>query len=327
MAIDFASKRRFKNFQVRKVREALPEYFTSEFPKLVSFVEKYYDFLDSADATHSFGDDLKQIFATKDIGEMPSELLNSYVNELAANLETGGNFTDTRFALRRLAQFLRLKGSRFSAEEFFRLFFQQKAEIVYGKESVFNIGDSASTIGTESLKFIQNNALFQTFGLQLKTPIDVSKWNELYKKFIHPAGFYFEGQVVSDTEATLSLIGDSSNHSIIFSDSAVLSGPSLISEASVPLTIPFVQETLLIDSNGTDVRIGLNQLVNVYQNLTTVELEKFYSSIDELIGVNSFTFDDSDIRDSAGGATPDFSLATETMDNDMFTRYLSDSAF
>jgi len=323
MAIDFASKRRFKNFQVRKVREALPEYFTSEFPKLVSFVEKYYDFLDSADATHSFGDDLKQIFATKDIGEMPNELLNSYVNELAANLETGGNFTDTRFALRRLAQFLRLKGSRFSAEEFFRLFFQQKAEIVYGKESVFNIGDSASTIGTESLKFIQNNALFQTFGLQVKTPIDVSKWNELYKKFIHPAGFYFEGQVVSDTEASLSLTAPLS----IPLDSAATSGPSLSAEALVPLTIPFVQETLLIDSDGINIRIGLNQLVNVYQNLTTVELEKFYSSIDELIGVNSFTFDDSDIRDSAGGATPDFSLATETMDNDMFTRYLSDSSF
>ena len=323
MAIDFASKRRFKNFQVRKVREVLPEYFTSEFPKLVSFVEKYYDFLDSADATHSFGDDLKQIFATKDIGEMPNELLNSYVNELAANLETGGNFTDTRFALRRLAQFLRLKGSRFSAEEFFRLFFQQKAEIVYGKESVFNIGDSASTIGTESLKFIQNNQLFQTFGLQVKTPIDVSKWNELYKKFIHPAGFYFEGQVVSDTEALLSLTAPLS----IPLDSAATSGPSLSSEALVPLTIPFVQETLLIDSDGTNIRIGLNQLVNVYQNLTTVELEKFYSSIDELIGVNSFTFDDSDIRDSAGGATPDFSLATETMDNDMFTRYLSDSSF
>ena len=323
MAIDFQSKRRLKNFQVRKVRETLPEYFTSEFPTLVTFLEKYYDFLDSADANHSFGDDLKQIFATKDIGEMPNELLNNYVVELAANLETGGNFTDTRFALRRLAQFLRLKGSRFSAEEFFRLFFQNKAEVVYGKESVFNIGDSASTIGTESLKFIQNNALFQTFGLQLKTPIDVSKWNELYKKFIHPAGFYFEGQVVSDTEASLSLTAPLS----IPLDSAATSGPSLSAEALVPLTIPFVQETLLIDSDGINIRIGLNQLVNVYQNLTTVELEKFYSSIDELIGVNSFTFDDSDIRDSAGGATPDFSLATETMDNDMFTRYLSDSSF
>ena len=79
MAIDFQSKRRLKNFQVRKVRETLPEYFTSEFPTLVTFLEKYYDFLDSADANHSFGDDLKQIFATKDIGEMPNELLNNYI--------------------------------------------------------------------------------------------------------------------------------------------------------------------------------------------------------------------------------------------------------
>ena len=320
MAIDFASKRRFKNFQVRKVREALPEYFTSEFPKLVSFVEKYYDFLDSADATHSFGDDLKQIFATKDIGEMPSELLNSYVNELAANLETGGNFTDTRFALRRLAQFLRLKGSRFSAEEFFRLFFQQKAEVAYGKESMFVIGDSASTVGTESLKFIQNNELYQTFGLQIKTPIDVSKWNELYKKFIHPAGFYYEGQVVSDTEATLSL-----QATLSIADSAI--GPSITSEAALTFVTPFVQETVLIDSDGKGVRMKLDQLVSVYQSLTTQELEKFYSNLEELVTPNSFTFDDSDKRDSAGAATPDLSLVTETIDNDMFTRYLSDSAF
>ena len=38
MAIDFQSKRRLKNFQVRKVRESLPEYFTSEFPDLVTFL-------------------------------------------------------------------------------------------------------------------------------------------------------------------------------------------------------------------------------------------------------------------------------------------------
>ena len=42
MAIDFQSKRRLKNFQVRKVRETLPEYFTSEFPTLVTFLEKYF---------------------------------------------------------------------------------------------------------------------------------------------------------------------------------------------------------------------------------------------------------------------------------------------
>jgi len=41
MSIDYQSQRRFKNFNVRKVREALPEFYTSEFPKLVTFLEKY----------------------------------------------------------------------------------------------------------------------------------------------------------------------------------------------------------------------------------------------------------------------------------------------
>ena len=101
---------------------------------------------------------------------------------------------------------------------------------------------------------------------------------------------------------------------------------SLVGEGAVSLFGGFVQPTILLDSDGKEIRAGINQLVSVYQNLSAEDLTKFYSSIDELIGVNSFTFDDSDIRDSAGTATPDFSLATETMDNEMFTRYLSDSS-
>ena len=46
MSIDYHSQRRLKNFNVRKVREALPEFYTTEFPTLVTFLEKYYDFLD-----------------------------------------------------------------------------------------------------------------------------------------------------------------------------------------------------------------------------------------------------------------------------------------
>ena len=88
MAIDYQSKRRFKSFQNRKVRESLPEFYTSEFPTLVTFLEKYYDFLDSADGTHAFGDDARRFFATKDIREMPSGLLNNLVNELAGGLNT-----------------------------------------------------------------------------------------------------------------------------------------------------------------------------------------------------------------------------------------------
>ena len=321
MAIDYQSKRRFKSFQNRKVRESLPEFYTSEFPTLVTFLEKYYDFLDSADGTHAFGDDARRFFATKDIREMPSGLLNNLVNELAGGLNTGENFTDTRYALTRLAELVRLKGSRFSLEEFFRLFFQQKAEVEYGKESIFKVGDSASQIGVESIKFIQNNALFQTFGLLIKTGLSVDTWSELYKKFVHPSGFFFAGQVVSDTEAI-----SSPTAPIVLFDSSP--GPSVISEASAPFSLPFVQLTSLIDSGGGNVRqSNLNELVSDYQNFSLSELDTTYHTVRQIITPNSFTFDDSSIRDSDENATPDFSLTLETMDNEIFTRRVTDSAF
>ena len=320
MSINYHSKRRLKNFQVRKVREALPEYYTSEFPTLVTFLEKYYDFLDSDNGSHAFGDDIRQLFSKKDAREMPSDLLNNLVSELAGGLETGENFTSTRYALTRLAELARNKGTKFSFQEFFRLFFQQVADVEYGKQSIFNIGDSASQIGVESLKFIQDNELFQTFGLLVKTGIDTSKWSELYKKFVHPAGFYFKGQVVSDTVGSLNITAPLS-----LVDSSP--GPTIVSEASATFSLPFVQSTVLIDSGGGNVRTNLNELVSDYQNFTLSQLDTTYHTVRQVITPNSFTFDDSSIRDSDENASPDFSITLETMDNEIFTRRVTDSAF
>ena len=251
---------------------------------------------------------------------MPSDLLNNLVSELAGGLETGENFTSTRYALTRLAELARNKGTKFSFQEFFRLFFQQVADVEYGKQSIFNIGDSASQIGVESLKFIQDNELFQTFGLLVKTGIDTSKWSELYKKFVHPAGFYFKGQVVSDTVGSLNITAPLS-----LVDSSP--GPTIVSEATAAFSLPFVQSTVLIDSGGGNVRSNLNELVSDYQNFTLSQLDTTYHTLKQVITPNSFTFDDSSIRDSDENASPDFSITLETMDNEIFTRRVTDSAF
>ena len=320
MSVYYHSKRRLKNLQVRKVREALPEYYTSDYPKLVSFLEKYYDFIDSDNGTHAFGDNIRQLFSTKDIHETSDNLLNNLVGEVAGGLETGDNFTDTRYALTRLAELSRNKGTKFNFQEFFRLFFQQVAEVEYGKESIFNIGDPKSQIGVDSLKYIQNNELFQTFGLLVKTGIDTSQWEELYKKFVHPAGFYYKGEVVSDTVASLNIIAP-----ISLEDSSP--GPTLVSEAIATFSTPFLQATVLIDSSGTNIRTALNELVSDYQGFTLQQLNTTYHSVKQVITPNSFTFDDSNIRDSDENATPDFSITLETMDNQIFTRRTSDSSF
>ena len=137
---------------------------------------------------------------------------------------------------------------------------------------------------------------------------------------MHPAGFYFQGLVTSDAEA---IISSSARGFLNDFDSGVV---PVLSSASLTAQAPFTQVTGLIDSgdNSTnDFRVGLDQLVSVYQNLTPTQIDQFYSSAAELITPNSFKFDD----DSDGTARPDFSLITETMDNEIFGNYLIDSTF
>mgnify|MGYP001156786876 CR=1 FL=1 len=308
--IQYHHNRRPRNFLRRSVRDALPEHFTQDYPKFITFLEKYYDYLDS-DGASSFNHELKKIYQVRDTQETSSKLLKNLIQEIAAG-NTGENFNDPNFYAQRIHELHRTKGSRFSIEEFFRAFFQVDAEVVYPKNDIFTIGhDSAgplSRIGAESNKFIRNNALYQVFSILIKSSLSQSTWLELYKKFVHPAGFYVGGEVVTDVEATGTLSAPLS----IF-DSANL---PVISEASGIAAAPFTQATALFDSaDGTTFRVRLDERISEYQSLTSQELEKFYSNVGEIITPKSFTFDDDD---SAGGVRPDFSLDLETMDNEQF---------
>ncbi len=313
--IKYHQNRRPRNFLHRKVRDALPEFFTQDYPKLVTFLEKYYDYLDSDDAS-SFDNQLRQIYQTRDTQEIPSKLLSTLISEIAAG-NTGDNFTDPNFYAQRIHELHRTKGSRFSIEEFFRAFYQQNVEVEYPKNNIFTVGhDSAgplSRIGAESNKFIRNNALYQIYSILIKSPLAQTTWIELYKKFVHPAGFYIAGTVQTDVEAVGTLSAP-----LASPDSG---NPGVISSAVTSAIAPFTQMTILseglsIDSGG--FRSQLGQTIDKYQSIPANELNTIYGNINEILTVKSFTFDDSDIGDSAGTARPDFSIALETMDNEQF---------
>jgi len=313
--IKYHQNRRPRNFLHRKVRDVLPEFFTQDFPKLVTFLEKYYDYLDSDDVS-SFDNQLRQIYQTRDTQEVPSKLLSTLISEIAAG-NTGDNFTDPNFYAQRIHELHRTKGSRFSIEEFFRAFYQQNVEVEYPKNNIFTVGhDSAgplSRIGAESNKFIRNNALYQIYSILIKSPLAQTTWIELYKKFVHPAGFYVAGSVQTDVEAVGTLSAP-----LASPDSG---NPGVISSAVTSAIAPFTQMTILseglsIDSGG--FRSQLGQTIDKYQSIPANELNTIYGNINEILTVKSFTFDDSDIGDSAGTARPDFSIALETMDNEQF---------
>jgi len=306
-----------------RIKESLPAYFTEDNPNLITFLEKYYEFLDS-DGQYSFNSSVREIISARDTQENSTELLNEVIKEIGDGLQSASFFHQPRLMAKLLGAFYRSKGTLVSAEGFFRGFFNESLEVEYPKDQIFIVGES--NIGFEDRKFIQNNELYQIFSILLKTGISTTDYETLYKKFVHPAGWYFQGEVITTNEINLNInqlaSGDSIRPDLIETSTKVFGPETLITP-----TLPFHELTLLLDSNGQNVRATLSSLISAYQDLTAAEINKFYKSIIEIIAPNSFTFDDSDIGDSAGTARPDFSLAIETMDNDMFTRYSSDSTF
>lgn len=301
--------RRNIDFRKRSIKEALPEYFTAEYPDLIQVLDYYYDFMDS-DEQDSFDKEIHQLYTIRDIGETPTEYLNLLINE-TTSLQGGGLFKDPRFTMRRFAESYRNKGSRFSLEEFFQAFYQQEATVEYPKKDIFIVAESK--IGYDSGKYIQNNAKYQIFSILIKVGLGTSQYETLYKKFVHPAGFYFEGEVITEGEANLNI--DSQRAS----EAEVATG-TIEAEAIITPEI-FTSMTGLVDSDSRTYRYDLNLLVSAFQNLTAAEIDAQYASIAQLVTPNSFTTDDSDtIR-------PSVDNVVETIDNDMFTRYLSDSSF
>lgn len=316
--------RRDLNFSQAKVKDILPEYFLSDYPDLVKFLEAYHQFLDS-DGDQSFVTEINSLYAARDINQTSLANLDQLIREIGNGLQSASFFQNPRLMAKLLAEFYRAKGSVVSAEGFFRAFYNQEATIEYPKRNVLTINDADNNfldhhIGYESLKFIQDNRRYQTFSILIKTGLSTSEYETLYKKFVHPAGFYFEGEVLLEGIGNL----DDSAFTGVDSDeirgvSAV--GPKLVQEVTLGTATPFTQLTGLIDSAGTDFRVGVDQLVNIYQDFTAAELNGFYDNVAQLISPNSFTFDDSE------GVSPDTTLTVETMDNTIFTRYTSDSSY
>lgn len=330
--------RRKLRLDVPSVTELLPEYFQNEYGvdsgSLTKLLDLYYQYLDE-DTTHAFHDEISNIFLARDAAQSHEHYLDELLKEIGNGLQSASFFQNPRLMAKLIPLFYKSKGSLVTAEGFFRGFYGEEVEIQYPKDNLLYIGGIDSSgkqgrIGYEYQNRIVDNATYQIFSILVKSGLAVSDYEALYKKFVHPAGFYLAGEVQLAANGIITYSADGVNPI----ESSV--GDIVILDQATQLisTPEFVQMTAIFDSvsNGdpnTDGVFRVNLIgdaISKYQDLTATELTKFYSSIEQLITPNSFTFDDSNIRDSALTATPDFSLATETMDNAMFTRYLSDSA-
>ena len=314
--------RREKSFATSKVKDVLPEYYLADNPKLVSFLETYYEFLDS-DVSGDFKSQINDLFLSRDIGQTNLDNLDRLINEIGNGLQVASFFQQPRLMARLLGQFYRSKGSLVSAEGFFRAFFNEEVTIEYPKRQMLTINDADNNfldhqIGFESQKFIQDNRLYQVFSILIKSGLSVIDYENLYKQFVHPAGFYFAGEVLAVGTALASAIGTGV--------SAIDSGAPatiFVSEVVDSANPGFFELTALLDSAGDVVRSTFTDTIDRYQSIPINVLAGMYGDVNQIFNPNSFTFD----AESDGISVPDMSMDVETMDNTIFTRYLSDSTY
>ena len=317
----------------RDVEKVLPDHFKTEYPKLVSFLKEYFHFEDSDGSPSRLVNDL---FYARDINQVDESLLSYIEDELLLGQAYFEGFLDKRTAAKFSHNLYSTKGTRFSIQQFFRMFYGIDVEVDYPKKDVFTVG--SSELGAESIKFLTNDELYQTFAIRIISELSQKDWERPYKLFVHPAGMFVGSEVRLENTG---LLNTSSPLSIVDSDAGSIDvvGFNTALFSQVNQTTPEI--TGLLDSGGTTLRVIIDDnLVNSLATVSLPDLEKQYRTMRAAELRTSPTFDlDSDgvgtlttlNPDSDGrlvGKTSvnyviDFSneFTTETFDQDKFETF------
>lgn len=252
--------RRKLNLREMQVESVLPEHFAQYYPKFIALLERYYEFQEGETATEL----LHHLFAARDINETDIELLTYIEDELLLGEAYFKGFGSNEVELRAAANFsnilFRSKGTKFAIEWFFRSFYGEDVEVLYPKENIFIVGDTESRIGADSLRYLTDDKLYQTFALLIRVGISISRWKEVFKLFTHPAGMYLGGEVfiVDEVETNVVTVNDVIEQ--YTTPSYSFQGPFSFSEA----------QPLAMRIEGTNVRNGGTDAIYWYgEHITT----------------------------------------------------------
>lgn len=311
MTVVSLTHRRELGLQKGIVAQALPEHFAANYPKLVAFLDAYYEYLET-DNTRDFAKMISDLVYSHDMQGVNLDMLEYAMRTLTLGYDYSTTLSDARLKAQQFARFYRTKGSLYSIETFFRWLYGEDVTIEYGKDKVFYLNHVPSQIGPASLRYIKNDKLYQTFALLIKVGVPISSWRDPYKQFVHPAGMYFQAEVVTESEVDLGL-GEMTTV-ILDSDTDIKIGE----EATIGIST-FSSITGLypdgLDSDSDEDRVDFRTYVSDIDSATTISLlANQYATIADLVNPNSPTFDDQD----SDGFAVDFSNSIETMDQDKF---------
>lgn len=297
------------NFISSKVKEVLPEHFATDYPNLVEFLDEYYNYMEEDDAGFSYF--ISSLYQARDLNTTLLTQLDNIFDEVGLGTSYEDFDINPRLVAKLFADFYREKGTANSAKLFFRAFFNQEIEIEYPKNNMFIVNESR--LGPDSLRYIQNAERYQIHSILIKSGVPISRWETLYKRFVHPGGWYLAGDVFVEGIVNLGL--GTMPVSIADSNAGIITIENNVAVAAVtfePLTL------IIADDTDSDLYA---ERINPYRDLSTLSSVSIefandqYNSFIEFQDENGPRFD----QDSDGViVVVDLSNTIETMDQSNF---------
>jgi hypothetical protein len=334
------------NLHEPQVKTVVPEHFKEQYPKLIDFLEAYYDYLDSdGQPTHN----LKKMFTIRDPGSTDDEFLDLLFQEKTFSADT---FPFPRFAYLQIPGLLNSKGTKISIDSFFRYFQGTDVEQILPRNSMFIVGQSE--IGAESLRFIQDSYFYQVYSILLRTNVPPTEWFNLYKNYLHPAGFAIFTETLFELLPTNSQLAASMPLALVDSDIAVTSfefSADVFGDVFTSSSITGIDSSIVsMGDSGVRVRLDPMRISDsdkfgnppVYRSfnlaedsLGNIDIDTWstqaivgfppnivytyqYNSLADILNTNSPTFDDSA---PLHGNNIRLTDTIQTMDKDVFPFY------
>ena len=116
-----------------QVEQVLPDYFKTEYPKLIKLLEAYNQFEDSDQSPAQLVHD---VLTARDITATDLSLLSFLEDELLLGQSYFEGFQNKRAAAKYSNTLYRSKGTLYSIQQFFRTFFGVTPDVRYTKEAV-----------------------------------------------------------------------------------------------------------------------------------------------------------------------------------------------
>lgn len=185
------------NFHRPVVEEVVPSHFLAQYPKFVSLLKKFYVHL--AESGKNNNVDIENIFTVHDRESAPDAFLDYMFHETVNGLGAD-RFNEPRLTLKLVPSYYPIKGTTLSVTAFFRYIYGVTATQFYPKTRMFTLNESE--LGGESLRFLQDSHFYQILSIQIKSPLGISEWRDIYKRFNHAAGFALFAETLFEEKAS-----------------------------------------------------------------------------------------------------------------------------